>query len=125
MSVKVSNPISYICETKEEFDYLKNKSLKLRIILLERKDKNLFCKLSSFDKRTKDKFIKELNELWNTMTDKEIDEEFNDIVNDKLLYQGKDISQYPVKEMSYPDYSSLYDNDGKEETKTEFTELVI
>lgn len=108
-----SQPVRYVCETQEEFDYLKAKSTKLRIILLERKDKNMFCKLSSFDKRTKDKFIKEMNEMWNEMTDEEIDAEFNSICCDKLFYQGQDITSYPVKEMSYPDHSILYNPEPK------------
>ena len=115
-------PVRYVCETQEEFDYLKAKTTKLRIILLERKEKNLFCKLSAFDKRTKDKFIKEMNEMWNTMSDAEIDEEFNAICCDKLFYQGQDITSYPVKELTFPDHSILYNPeplvDG-EETKTE------
>ena len=103
----------YVCETQEEFDYLKAKTTKLRTILLERKDKNMFCKLSSFDKRTKDKFIKEMNEMWNSMSDEEINEEFNAICCDKLFEGGQDISSYPVKEMTFADHSSLYEPDQK------------
>jgi hypothetical protein len=99
----------YVCETQEEFDYLKAKTTKLRTILLERKEKNMFCKLSSFDKRTKDKFIKEINEMWNSMSDEEINEEFNAICCDKLFEGGQDISSYPVKEMNFADHSSLYE----------------
>ena len=107
-------PVRYVCETQEEFDYLKAKTTKLRTILLERKDKNMFCNLSSFSKRDKDKFIKEMNELWNEMTDTEIDEEFNAIVNDKLLEGGKDMSSLPCKEVGFPDHSSLYEPEAEE-----------
>lgn len=106
-------PVRYVCETQEEFDYLKAKTTKLRTILLERKDKNMFCKLSAFDKRTKDKFVKEMNELWNEMTDEEIDAEFNAICCDKLFYQGQDITSYPVKELCMPDHSILYNPEPK------------
>jgi len=121
-----SQSVRYVCETQEEFDYLKAKMTKLRIILLERKDKNMFCRLSSFDKRTKDKFIKEINEMWNTLSDIEIDEEFNSIVNDKLLYQGQDVSLYPVKELTFPNHSIVFNPTpsvefGDEETKTELS----
>jgi len=115
-----SNSVRYVCETEEEFDRLKTKSTKLRVILLERKDKNMFCRLSSFDKRTKDKFVKEISEMWESMTDEEIDEEFNSICCDKLFDQGKDVSAYPVKEMTYPNYSALYNSveSGSEESKS-------
>jgi len=103
-----TQPIRYVCETQEEFDYLKAKTTKLRIILLERKDKNMFFRLSSFNERDKKKFIKEMNEMFNTMTDAEIDEEFNSIVCDKLFYQGQDVSSYPVKEMTFPNHSIVF-----------------
>ncbi len=117
-------PVRYVCDTQEEFDYLKAKMTKLRIILLERKDKNMFCRLSSFDKRTKDKFVKEIETMWNTLSDKEIDEEFNSIVNDKLFYQGQDVSSYPVKELCMPDHSIVFNPSpsiefGEEESKSE------
>ena len=117
-------PVRYVCETQEEFDYLKAKMTKLRIILLERKDKNMFCRLSSFDKRTKDKFVKEIETMWKEMTDAEIDEEFASICCDKLFYQGQDVSSYPVKELTFPDHSIVFNPTpsievGEEETKTE------
>ena len=118
-------PVRLVCEDEQEFERLKTKATKLRIILLERKDKNLFCKLSSFDKRTKDKFVKEINEMWNSMSDNEIDEEFNAICCDKLFYQGQDITSYPVKELTFPDHSILYNPEprpllegGEEEVKS-------
>lgn len=113
-------PVRYVCETQEEFDFLKAKMTKIRTIILERKDKNMFCRLSAFDKRTKDKFIKEMETMWREMSDEEIDEEFNSICCDKLFYQGQDVSNYPVKEMTYPDHSIIYNPQvGDEETKTE------
>lgn len=117
-------PIKYVCETQEEFDYLKAKTTKLRTILLERKEKNMFARLSSFNERDKNKFIKEMNEMFNTMTDAEIDEEFNDIVSNKLFYQGQDVSSYPVKEMTMPDHSILYNPEPLEDGEEIKTELV-
>lgn len=100
--------IKIVCDNQEEFDRLKAKATKLRVILLERKNKALFCHLSTFNTRDKQKFIKELNNLWSEMTDDEIDQEFNSIVSDKLLEGGTDVTSYPVKEMTYPDHSILY-----------------
>jgi hypothetical protein len=45
--------ITLVCDTQEEFDRLKERATKLRTILLDRKEKNMFCKLSSFDARDK------------------------------------------------------------------------
>ena len=114
--------IKIVCDNKEEFDRLKNKANKLRLILLDKKDKNLFCKLSSFDARDKKKIIRELNDMWNSMTDEEIDAEFNEICCDKLFASSKDVSTYPTEIMTYPDHSILYNpeplEEGSEEMKT-------
>jgi hypothetical protein len=109
----------YVCETQEEFDFLKAKMIKIRTILLEKKDKNMFCKLSSFNKRDKDKFIKEIEEMWNNLSDAEIDEEFGSICCDKLFYQGQDVSCYPVKEMTFADHSSFYNSKSKDDETEE------
>ena len=119
LSQKVEQ-VRYVCETQEDFDYLKAKMTKIRTILLERKDKNMFAHLSSFNKRDKDKFIKEMETMWKEMTDEEINEEFNSICCDKLFYQGTNVSNYPVKEMTFPDHSIIYNPQvGDEETKSE------
>jgi len=101
--------VRFLCEDKEEFEKLKAKATKLRIILLERKDKQMFCRLSSFSKRDKDKFIAELNEMWNTMSEDEIDMEFNAICCDKLFEGGVDVSTLPVEQLTFPDHSVLYE----------------
>jgi hypothetical protein len=73
----ITQQVRFVCEDKEEFERLKAKATKLRIILLERKEKQMFAKLSTFSKRDKDKFIAEVNKMWSEMTDEEIDIEFN------------------------------------------------
>lgn len=119
--------VKVLCDTKEEFERLKTKSTKLRIILLERQDKNMFCRLSSFDKRTKDKFVKEINKMWEEMTDEEIDEEFNSICNDKLFDQGKDVSALPVEPsgLTFPNHSILYEPEvvGLEKIETKLAHI--
>jgi hypothetical protein len=105
----ITQQVRFVCEDKEEFERLKAKATKLRIILLERKEKQMFCRLSTFSKRDKDKFIAEVNKMWSEMTDEEIDEEFNAICCDKLFEGGVDVSNLPVKEMTYPDHSVLYE----------------
>ena len=102
-------PVRILCEDETEFERLKAKATKLRIILLERKEKQIFCRLSTFNKRDKDKFLAEITKMWSEMTDEEIDEEFNSICCDKLFESGIDVSTYPVKEMTFPDYTPLYE----------------
>jgi hypothetical protein len=104
-----STQVRFLCEDKEEFERLKAKATKLRIILLERKEKQMFAKLSSFSKRDKDKFIAEINKMWNEMSDSEIDAEFNSICCDKLFEGGVDVSTLPVEQLTYPDHSVLYE----------------
>lgn len=118
-------PIRFVCEDKEEFERLKTKSTKLRVILLERQDKNMFCRLSSFDKRTKDKFVAEINKMWNEMSDSEIDEEFNSICCDKLFYQGQDVSVLPVEPsgLTFPNHSILYEQKSMEEVPTKLAHI--
>lgn len=109
--------IRIVCENEGEFDRLKNRSTKLKIILLDRKDKNVFCKLSTMNARDKKKFVNELSDLWNSMTDAEIDAEFNEICCDKLFDSTKDVSSYPVEEMTFPDHSKLYNPDPEPDVK--------
>ena len=102
----------FLCESQEEFDRLKNITTKLRVILLERQNKNMFCKLSSFTKRDKEKFIKEISSMMNAMTEDEIDEEFNSICCDKLFECGANVDSLPVdpRGLTYPDHSILYNS---------------
>ena len=123
-SIQKNEPLRYVCETQEEFDYLKAKLTKIRTILLERKDKNMFARLSSFNKRDKDKFISEIHTMWNTLSNAEIDTEFNAICCDKLFYQGTDVSNYPVREMNFPDHSIIYNPEPLEDGEESKTELV-
>ncbi len=99
----------FLYEDQAEYEKLKNKLTKLRVILLERKEKNMFSRLSNFSKREKDKFVAEINYMWETMSDSEIDEEFNAICCDRLFEGGADVTQYPVKELTFPDHSILYE----------------
>lgn len=115
--------VKIVCDNVEEFEALKQKSTKLRVILLERQNKNMFCKLSTMNLRDKRKFIDELNNMWNTMSDEEIDAEFNDICVNKLFDPAStDVENLPSQYISAPDHSVLYNSpasslEGEEETK--------
>jgi hypothetical protein len=71
--------VRFVCEDESELEKCQSKATKLRIILLERQERNMFCKLSSFNTRDKSKFTKEINKMWTEMTDEEIDLEFNSV----------------------------------------------
>ena len=114
-----------ICDNEEEFECMKSRAIKLRTILLERQNKKMFCNLSTFNPREKTKFINELSKMWNEMSDSEIDEEFNSIVNDSLFHAGKDVSEYPVQYKGMPDHSILYEPESGQESKESKTSYEV
>ncbi len=86
------------CSNEEELNKLKEKAMKLKLIVLDNWDKHPLQNPSLFNKRQKDKFTAELKSLWNTMTNEQIDKEFNDICCSRLFEVGCDISTYPIYE---------------------------
>lgn len=85
--------------TKEELEQLKQKATKLKVILMERKGKHPLQNISLLNKRDKDLFEKELEELWNTMSDEEITNEFNSICCDRIFTEGTDVSNYRASQL--------------------------
>lgn len=106
-------------ESEEELQQLKVKCLKCKTILLDKENKHPLFNITALTKRQKEKFLQALHEMMETMSDSEIDEEFNSIVCDDLLDGSKDISTYHVLEKSYPDHSILYkpSEESKPDTK--------
>jgi len=104
-------------ESEEELNQLKVKCLKCKTILLSKENKHPLFNINSLTKRQKEKFLKELNVMMDTMNEQEIDEDFNSIVCDDLLDPKRDISQYRVYETTGPNHSILYEpsKDKKEE----------
>lgn len=112
--------VRFVCEDESELEACKSKAIKLRIILLERQEKNMFCKLSSFNTRDKNKFTKEINDMWLEMTNEEIDLEFNSICCDKLFEGGNDITSLPVQHLGLASNSTLIEKNVESvELKTE------
>jgi len=93
----------FTCDDEDTFQKYREKATKLKVILLDRMDKHPLLNTKLMDRRTRDKFLKELKELWNTMTEKEIDDEFNSICCDKLFSSGVDISSYPCFNTEFPE----------------------
>ena len=112
---KFLSKLNYIMEIKpievsseEELQALKAKAMKCKVILLDQWEKHPLTNPSTFNKRQKDRFLRELTTMMMYMTEEEMDKEFNSIITDDILASGKDISNYPVLQTSAPDYSVLY-----------------
>jgi hypothetical protein len=95
------------CDNEETLNYLKAKTIKCKVILLDSWKEDPLSNPSFFQKRKKDKFTKELYEMFTTLEDSKIDEEFNAIVNDGILYNGAELEKIYVHETTQPDYSVL------------------
>jgi hypothetical protein len=86
-----------VCETKEEYDALKEKAMMVKVILLDKGGDHPLANPSLFSDRKKRAFIKEMTEYMERTTD-EITSEFNEVVNNTILAGGADVSEYPVYE---------------------------
>jgi hypothetical protein len=91
------------CKDEETLQYYKTKTTKLKVILLDRLDKPALTNIKLMTKRDRDKFNKQLKELFETMSDKEINDEFNSICCDKLFTSGVDVSAYTCFNTSFPE----------------------
>lgn len=94
------------CTDEAELQLYRDKLTKLRIIANDRADKNLFSK--PVDKRDKTKLMRAIQELWDSLSDSEIDAEFNSICCDNLFVGGADLTKYPTADLRFPDHSILY-----------------
>jgi hypothetical protein len=82
---------------EEELQYFKDKTTKLKLILLEKKGKHPLQQIGLLTKRERDLFVKDLKHLWETMSDDDITAEFNSICCDRLFTEGVDVSAYGVR----------------------------
>ena len=103
----------FTCKDEDELKYYKDKAMKLKVILLDNWEKHPLQNPKLLDKRRRERFEKELKELWNTMSDEQIDKEFGDICCSRLFGEGADVSNYPCFEPAgTPNHSILYDPAG-------------
>lgn len=100
MSIKIQ------VENEKEFQELKDKSVKVKIISFEKLNKNIFSRMDALNPREKKLLLKEIATIWTTWSDEEISEEFNSICCDRLFTSGVDISSYPVLDSVAPDYTA-------------------
>ena len=87
---------------------LKEKDLRCKVIALDLLQHSPLSNPSTMNSREKNKVIK-MTETWLNKDDKEIDDEFNGIVNNKILHYTSDISTLPCKEV-YILANKLYKN---------------
>jgi len=108
MSTSDLNDFIFFAKNEEELQQFKDKAMKLKVILLDRLGKHPLQNPSFFNKREKDKFLCKIREMWNEITDDEVNKEFNSIVCDNLFTNGADVSNYPCVNIDLPDHSVLY-----------------
>ena len=102
----------FTCADETELERLKHKAMKLKVIVLDTWDKHPLQNPSLFNKRQKERFTNEIKVLWNTMSDEQIEKEFNDICCERLFNAGADVSTYPVYEpVGTANHSVLYKPD--------------
>ena len=99
-----------VCATQEEYDYLKNKIMMIKIVVLNNLGLHPLTNPSAFRGRKRENFMKEIEKHMSLDID-DITNQFNDVVNDILLNGGTDVSQYPIY------------NTGKEQDKDKEQEI--
>jgi hypothetical protein len=100
----------FTCADEDELEKLKTRAMKLKVILLDTWDKHPLQNPALFNKRQRDRFTSELKSMWNSMTDEQIDKEFNEICCERLFVAGADFSNYPVYEpVGTANHKILYD----------------
>lgn len=96
------------CETEEQLIALKNKATKVKVIALSQMEKQPISNPTYFNKKEKRILMEKMTELF-SKPDEEINEKFNQIVNEEVLDNKRDVSSYPVYYTEREKY--IVDND--------------
>jgi hypothetical protein len=83
------------CDSPEQLKALKDKATKVKLISLDRMGKHPLFNPTRLKDKERRKLIELMADIFKR-PDEIIDAEFNEIVNDKLLDNEFDVSQYPV-----------------------------
>lgn len=85
--------------TQEQLELLdmKEKAMKCKIIALESLGHNPLTNPTNMNKRDKKKVLDIMTKWFHTKTDEEIQDEFNDIVLNKILNEKDDFTNYSVE----------------------------
>lgn len=91
-----SEEIKEETEEEKQIREMKEKAMKCKVIALEDLGHPPLSNPSLFSKRDKKKVLDKMTLWYNTKSDEEIDEEFNDIVLDKVFSNNDDYTKYSI-----------------------------
>lgn len=83
-------------QAEKDLQILKERAMKCKIIGLEELGHHPLSNPSTFSKRDKKRVLDKMT-LWFNKTDEEIDEEFNDVVLDKVFSNNNDYTRYSIE----------------------------
>lgn len=83
------------CDSPEQLKALKDKATKVKLICLDKMGKHPLYNPTRLKDKDRKKLVALMADIFKR-PDEVIDAEFNEIVNDKLLDNEFDVSQYPV-----------------------------
>ena len=90
----------YTLENEEELSKMKERTTKIKVILLDKMGKHPLTNPRYLKDREKRDLLLKMKDYLDNKTDLEIDAEFNEICMDKLFENGTDISSYPIYDLS-------------------------
>lgn len=91
---------TYELKDEEELAKMKERTTKVKVILLEKMGKHPLTNPRYLKDREKAKLLLEMKDYLDNKTDQEIDAEFNEVCLDKLFDCDTDITSYPIYDLS-------------------------
>jgi hypothetical protein len=83
------------CDSPEQLKKLKDKATKVKLICLDKMGKHPLYNPTNLKDKDRKKLVALMADIFKR-PDEVVDAEFNEIVNDKLLDNEFDVSQYPI-----------------------------
>lgn len=90
----------YTVSDEEELTKMKERTTKIKLILLDKMGKHPLTNPKYLKEREKVKLLLSMKDYLDTKSDDEIDAEFNEICLDKLFDCNTDITSYPIYDLS-------------------------
>jgi hypothetical protein len=92
--------VQYTFDTIEELNKMKERVMKIKLIILDKMGKHPLENPSYFKQTVKNKILKGIEEYLDAKTDEEITQEFNEVCLEKLFDGECDVSNYPVYDLN-------------------------
>lgn len=89
----------YTLENEEELSKMKERTTKVKVILLDKMGKHPLTNPRYLKDREKRDLLLKMKDYLDYKTDLEIDAEFNEVCMDKLFENGTDITSYPIYDL--------------------------